>query len=575
MKCSTICAAFFAAVVAASSDVVQLKTDTFKEFVQENDLVLAEFFAPWCGHCKALAPEYETAATTLKEKDIKLVKVDCTEEQDLCQEYGVEGYPTLKVFRGLDSISPYGGQRKADSLISYMTKQALPAVSEVTKDTLEEFKTADKVVLVAYFAADDKASNETFNSVANGLRDNYLFGATNDAALAKAEGVKQPGLVLYKSFDDGKDVFTEKFDAEAIKSFAQVAATPLIGEVGPETYAGYMAAGIPLAYIFAETAEEREQLAKDLKPLAVKHKGAINFATIDAGAFGQHAGNLNLKPGTWPAFAIQRTDKNEKFPYDQDLKINEKEIGTFVEDFLAGKVDPSIKSEPIPESNDGPVTVIVAKNYKDVVIDNDKDVLVEFYAPWCGHCKALAPKYEELGQAYASSELSKLVTIAKVDATANDVPDEIQGFPTIKLFPAGKKDAPVDYSGSRTVEDLAQFIKENGSHKAAGVFAEAADAVEEGAEELAEQAKAATESGKSGAEEATKSAKSGASEASKSATSGASEASKSASSGASEATESASGAASSVKSAASGAAEAVKSAAAGIVGDDEEIHDEL
>jgi len=570
MKCSTICAAFFAAVVAATSDVVQLKTEDFKEFVQDNDLVLAEFFAPWCGHCKALAPEYETAATTLKEKDIKLVKVDCTEEADLCQEYGVEGYPTLKVFRGLDNISPYSGQRKADSLISYMTKQGLPAVSEVTKDTLEEFKTADKVVLVAYFAADDKASNETFNSVASGLRDNYLFGATNDAALAKAEGVKQPGLVLYKSFDDGKDVFTEKFDAEAIKTFASVAATPLIGEVGPETYAGYMAAGIPLAYIFAETPEEREELAKELKPLAVKHKGAINFATIDAGAFGQHAGNLNLKAGQWPAFAIQRTDKNEKFPYDQDNKVNAKEVGAFVEDFLAGKVEPSIKSEPIPEKNDGPVATIVAKNYQEIVIDNEKDVLVEFYAPWCGHCKALAPKYEELGQAFASSELSKLVTIAKVDATANDVPDEIQGFPTIKLFAAGKKDAPIDYSGSRTVEDLLQFIKENGSHKATGVLAEAADAVEESAEELAEQAKAATEAGKEGAEEATKSAKSGASEASKSATSGASKASKSASSASS-------GAASSVKSAASGAAEAVKSAASVVVGEgeDADMHDEL
>lgn len=70
-------------------------------------------FAPWCGHCKALAPEYEEAATSLKEKDIKLAKVDCTEEADLCKEYGVEGYPTLKVFRGLENISPYGGQRKA------------------------------------------------------------------------------------------------------------------------------------------------------------------------------------------------------------------------------------------------------------------------------------------------------------------------------------------------------------------------------------------------------------------------------------------------------------------------------
>jgi protein disulfide-isomerase A1 len=523
-------------------------------------------FAPWCGHCKALAPEYETAATTLKEKDIALVKIDCTEEQDLCQEYGVEGYPTLKVFRGPENISPYGGQRKADSMISYMTKQALPAVSDVSKDTLEEFKTADKVVLVAYFAADDKASNETFTEVANGLRDNYLFGATNDASLAKAEGVKQPGLVLYKTFDDKKDVFTQTFDAESIREFAKVASTPLIGEVGPETYSGYMAAGIPLAYIFAETPEEREQFATELKPLAVKHKGAINFATIDAKSFGQHAGNLNLKVGTWPAFAIQRTAKNEKFPYDQDKKITEKDIGTFVEDFLAGKVDPSIKSEPIPESNDGPVKTIVAHNYKDIVIDNDKDVLVEFYAPWCGHCKALAPKYEELGELYSSAEFSKLVTIAKVDSTANDVPDEIQGFPTIKLFAAGKKDSPIDYSGSRTVEDLVQFIKDNGSHQVAAVYEEAVESASSVADE-------ATEKAGSVVDEATKKAGSAADEATKSAASGASKATDSAKSGAGAATDAAKDAAAAAASIASKATEAAKN----VVDDDGgvEQHDEL
>ncbi|KAF1934983.1 protein disulfide-isomerase [Clathrospora elynae] len=561
MKYSTVCAAFFAAVVSAS-DVKQLKTDTFKSFIEENDLVLAEFFAPWCGHCKALAPEYETAATTLKEKNIALVKVDCTEEQDLCQEYGVEGYPALKVFRGLENVSPFGGQRKADSIVSYMTKQGLPAVSDVTKDTLEEFKTADKVVLVAYFAADDKASNETFTSVAHGLRDSFLFGATNDAALAKAEGVKQPGLVLYKSFDNGKDVFSETFDADAIRDFAKVASMPLIGEVGPETYSGYMAAGLPLAYIFAETPEEREELAKELKPLALKHKGAINFATIDAKSFGQHAGNLNLKAGTWPAFAIQKMEKNEKFPYDQDAKITNKDIGKFVDDFLAGKVEPSVKSEPIPESNDGPVATIVAHNYKDIVINNDKDVLVEYYAPWCGHCKALAPKYEELGQLYASDKLSKLVTIAKVDATANDVPDEVQGFPTIKLFPAGKKDSPIDYSGSRTVEDLVKFIEENGSHKAEATYVEKAEeVVADAADDMVSQADAATKSGKSAAasaaSEGTETVKSGAS----SAASVASDGTESVKSGATAATDSAASAASEVsKSASSAASEAAASA---------------
>ncbi|KAK4994769.1 protein disulfide-isomerase precursor, partial [Elasticomyces elasticus] len=371
-----------AAALAAASDVHELKTDTFEPFVKEHDLVLAEFFAPWCGHCKALAPEYEEAATTLKEKDIALAKIDCTEEADLCQSYGVEGYPTLKVFRGPNNIQPYSGQRKAQAIVSYMTKQSMPSVSLIDKATIEEFKTADKVVLIGYFAADDKASNVTFTGVADSLRENFLFGATSDEALAAAEGVKQPAIVLYKTFDEGKNTFEEKFDASAITKFAQTAAVPLIGEVGPETYAGYMASGIPLAYIFAETPEERSTLAEALKPLAQKHKGTVNFATIDAKSFGQHAGNLNLEVGKWPAFAIQDIAKNQKFPLAQSGKLTEKDVGAFVDDFVAGKVEPSIKSEDIPEKNDGPVTVIVAKNYEEVVMKNDKDVLVEFYAPW-------------------------------------------------------------------------------------------------------------------------------------------------------------------------------------------------
>jgi len=235
-----------------------------------------------------------------------------------------------------------------------------------------------------------------------------------------------------------------------------------IAEVGPETYQGYMSAGIPLAYIFAETDEERKELSKELKTIAKKYRGKINFATIDAKAFGQHAGNLNLEVGKWPAFAIQDTAKNQKYPFDQTKKISSKDIGEFVDKFSSGNIKPSIKSEPIPENQDGPVTIIVANNYEEIVLDENKDVLVEFYAPWCGHCKALAPKYDELGELF--KPFSDLVTIAKVDATTNDVPDDIQGFPTIKLFVAGKKSDPITYSGGRTVEELAAFVKESGKH---------------------------------------------------------------------------------------------------------------
>lgn len=127
------------------------------------------------------------------------------------------------------------------SIVSYMTKQSLPAVSILTKDTIEEFKTADKVVLIAYVDSGDKTSNTTFTEVAESLRDDYLFGATSDPVLAKAEGVKQPSIVLYKTFDEGKNTFDEKFDKDTITKFAKTAAVPLVGEVGPETYSSYMA----------------------------------------------------------------------------------------------------------------------------------------------------------------------------------------------------------------------------------------------------------------------------------------------------------------------------------------------
>lgn len=133
-----------------------------------------------------------------------------------------------------------------------MTKQSLPAISQVTAESLEEFKTMDKIVLVSYSGADHKAAHDVFTELAEAQRDNYLFGATDDATLAEAEGVKHPSIVLYKDFDEKKAVYDGKFEQDDILKWVKTASTPLVGEVNPETYSSYMSVSTKMPWFIYE-----------------------------------------------------------------------------------------------------------------------------------------------------------------------------------------------------------------------------------------------------------------------------------------------------------------------------------
>ena len=80
--------------------VAVLTNETFEAFAQKHPTFFVKFYAPWCGHCKKMAPDYSKLALLMaKEGGIPIAKVDATVEKELGQKYGVKGYPSLKLFK--------------------------------------------------------------------------------------------------------------------------------------------------------------------------------------------------------------------------------------------------------------------------------------------------------------------------------------------------------------------------------------------------------------------------------------------------------------------------------------------
>jgi len=203
-----------------------------------------------------------------------------------------------------------------------------------------------------------------------------------------------------------------------------------------------------------------------LKEIAVANKGKMLFVTINTDEE-DHKRILEffaIKDDELPTFrAIKLGEDMAKYKPANDA-IESANVKSFVADFLEGKLKQHLMTEEIPEDWDKEgVKVLVGKNFHDVAMNPEKDVLVEFYAPWCGHCKQLVPIWDKLGEKYKDHES---IVIAKMDSTANELEEvKVQGFPTIKLFKKGTNEI-VDYNGDRTEEGFSKFLEEASEAKA-------------------------------------------------------------------------------------------------------------
>jgi len=288
--------------------------------------------------------------------------------------------------------------------------------------------------------------------LANKFRNDLSFAVKVDSKASK------PQIVAYRKFDEKEVKYDGDYNAEGLEEFIRRESLPLLTEIGPENYAKFVERGYPILWAFLQPDDQNmESIESTLREVAKEFR-KISFVKLDGVKWANHAKNFGLSDKL-PGVVVEDRTNKKKFVYPES-SLGASDLKKFLKSFTGGSLTPTMKSQDPPTDNDGPVVTVVGKTFDEIVLNKNKDVLVEFYAPWCGHCKSLAPKYEELGKEFQSTPS---VVIAKVDSTENDTPADIQGFPTLLFYPANDKSNPLTYNGERSQKAMSDYIREHAS----------------------------------------------------------------------------------------------------------------
>ncbi|KAG7471533.1 disulfide-isomerase A3-like [Solea senegalensis] len=468
----------FPAALSSRGDVLELGDADFDYLATEHETMLVKFYAPWCGHCKKLSPEFDRAASRLK-GIVQLAKVDCTAHSETCGRFGVSGYPTLKIFRSGKDSAPYDGPRTADGISQYMKKQTGPdSVLLRTHSDLQTFISHYEPSVVGVFSGEDSARLSEFLKAAALLREQFRFAHTTDLRLGAEHGVQSESVLLFRSprlsskFEDSVVVFSDHLTISSLRRFIRDHIHGLCPHMTTENRERLRVRDLLTVYYDLDyhlNPRVSNYWRNRVMKVVSQYSGrGLTFSVANKKDFLSELEDdfgLGTEDGGDLPFVTVRTKLGHKFTMREEFTRDGQSLARFLDDYFAGRLKRYVKSEPAPERNSAPVKVVVAETFDDIINDGDKDAVILFYSPSCPHCKKLEPVFRELANKLVSDPN---IVIAKMNAVDNDVPlaYDVPGFPTIYFAPMGRKDEPIRYEGGRELKDLLKFVKTSRSRMA-------------------------------------------------------------------------------------------------------------
>ncbi|EAZ30795.1 hypothetical protein OsJ_14861 [Oryza sativa Japonica Group] len=351
---------FHAAAAAAAEEfprdgrVIELDESSFEAALGAIDYLFVDFYAPWCGHCKRLAPELDEAAPVLAglSEPIIVAKVNADKYRKLGSKYGVDGFPTLMLFIHGVPIE-YTGSRKADLLVRNLNKFVAPDVSILESDSaiksfVENAGTSFPMFigfgvnesLIAGYGG--KYKKRAWFAVAKDFSEDFMVTYDFD---------KVPALVSLHPKYKEQSVFYGPFEGSFLEDFIRQSLLPLTVPINTETLKMLDDDDrkVVLAILEDDSDETSSQLVKVLRSAANANRDLV-FGYVGIKQWDEFVETFDIsKSSQLPKLIVW--DRNEEYEVvEGSEKLEEgdqaSQISQFLEGYRAGRTTKKKVSGP-------------------------------------------------------------------------------------------------------------------------------------------------------------------------------------------------------------------------------------
>jgi len=355
------CSQVWADEITTDSRVVVLNDANVA--IIKDGLWLVEFYAPWCGHCKKLAPVYEQVAEHLfktrkstfgEQEVVSVAKVNCDDFSGICSKAGVNGYPTIKYY--VDGVAKaYRGGRKFQDFIDYIDKMTKSPVKKISASDLGKIKTDPAVSFILVKGSEDSSDvDEIFRKTAQVMLDfnspNFLV-LEDSKAFVKETGYEVPKAAIFALQSGDVLAYTGNTDVDHVLAWGKLNQLPYVTQLNEYTFDTLTTQDCKLVVGVADPSNPATALFAESMKVAAKRNKDFVFSIIDGVQFAKWLANYGVESQHFPALFVLDMPNDEHY-YDVEMKFTDVyQIEKFLENIRTRKHQPQVTSYFVYYSN--------------------------------------------------------------------------------------------------------------------------------------------------------------------------------------------------------------------------------